>query len=91
MYKDKEKQKEAVRKAVKKSRLKGITSQGITQQGITSLPDDIILECNANITWDDIMALSREAVDDIYHVSKVFADDILLRLKRAAGYYKRMA
>ena len=34
MYKDKEKQKEAVRKAVEKHR-KGITSEGITQQGIT--------------------------------------------------------
>uniref|UniRef100_A0A6M3L0W8 Uncharacterized protein n=1 Tax=viral metagenome TaxID=1070528 RepID=A0A6M3L0W8_9ZZZZ len=37
MYKDKNKQKEAVRKAVAKSRvlLKGITSEGITEQGIT--------------------------------------------------------
>ena len=33
-YKDKEKQKEAVRKAVDKHR-KGITEQGITEQGIT--------------------------------------------------------
>ena len=35
MYKDKEKQKEAVRLAVKKYR-QGITQEGITSQGITS-------------------------------------------------------
>lgn len=34
MYKDREKQKEAVRKAVEKHR-KGITAEGITEQGIT--------------------------------------------------------
>jgi len=38
MYKDKEKQKEAVRKAVERRRVlqKGITKQGITPEGITS-------------------------------------------------------
>jgi len=39
MYKDKEKQKEAVKKAVQKHR--GITEEGITSQGITSYPDII--------------------------------------------------
>ena len=38
MYKDKEKQREAVKKAVQKHR--GITSEGITEQGITH-PDII--------------------------------------------------
>ncbi len=47
MYKDKEKQKEAVKRAVLKHRgiTKGITSEGITEQGITpyhSILDDLI-------------------------------------------------
>ena len=45
MYKDKEKQREAIRKAVQKHRqgitTEGITSEGITGQGITGYPDII--------------------------------------------------
>ena len=37
MYKDADKQREAVRRAVAKKRAKGITSEGITEQGITSV------------------------------------------------------
>ncbi len=37
MYKDADKQREAVRLAVQKSRAKGITQEGITEQGITSV------------------------------------------------------
>ena len=44
-YKDKEKQKEAVKRAVDKHR-KGITLEGITEQGITEYPAIVHALCD---------------------------------------------
>jgi hypothetical protein len=67
---------------------------GVTElKGVTvpdmPLPEDNTLECNADITWDDVLRLSRNRIDEIYQVWYAVGGDILLRLKRAAGYYKR--
>ena len=53
------------------------------------LPVDTLLECNKGIGWMDVMELSRETVDLVYHEAVVMDSSILLRLVRAAGYRKR--
>jgi len=55
------------------------------------LPADPVLDCNQGITWSDVLAMSREDIDYVYKAWRVIGDDILLRLKRAAGYHKRVA
>jgi len=53
------------------------------------LPADPVLACNQDITWADVLAMSREQIDYVYKAWRVTADDVLLRLKRAAGYHRR--
>ena len=53
------------------------------------LPTDPVLACNQGITWADVLAMSREDIDYVYKAWRVTGDNLLLRLKRAAGYHRR--
>ena len=53
------------------------------------LPTDPVLACNQDITWADVLAMSREDIDYVYKAWRVIGDNLLLRLKRAAGYHRR--
>ena len=55
------------------------------------LPADPVLACNQDITWADVLAMSREQIDYVYKAWRVIGDNLLLRLKRAAGYHNRVA
>ena len=70
MYKDKEKQKEAVRKAVAKHRMKGITSpegitrvlhQGITQPKVSPKPNESVTIHNDLVAEKKVKALEALA------------------------------
>ena len=100
-YKDKEKQREASKEAMRRYRAKqGITGEGITNNPLSvtgsdlppvPLPDDPIIACNAVIGWADVLAMPQDRIDITYHTSRVLpGDDVLLRLRRAAGYYRRV-
>ena len=101
-YKDKGKAKEAAKERMRRYRAKGVTegvtSQGVTDKGVTGsdlppvpLPDDPIIACNAVIGWADVLAMPQDRIDITYHTSRVLpGDDVLLRLRRAAGYYRRV-
>lgn len=56
---------------------------------LPDLPKDEILACNQHVTWSDVLKLSRDTIDTVYNTHKAIGDDILLRLKRAAGYGMR--
>jgi len=61
-------------------------------QAIASFPDlpyDPIISVNEGISWLDVLKLSRQTIDLVYHTAIAMDDSILLRLRRAAGYHKR--
>jgi len=55
------------------------------------LPADPDIACNEGITWADVLAMSRADIDYVYKAWQAIGDNLLLRLKRAAGYHKRVA
>ena len=55
------------------------------------LPDDPIIACNAAIGWGDVLAMPPDRIALAYRTSRALPeDDVLLRLRRAAGYYRRV-
>ena len=65
------------------------------------LPFDPEVDANNTIGWSDIMQLDRSVIDAVYRTSKALwntrgsepgsaGDDVLLRLRRAAGYQFRI-
>jgi hypothetical protein len=59
--------------------------------GLPALPDDDVIACNKDITWTDVLAMTKADIDYVYKTWQAIGDDILLRLKRAAGYHRRVA
>ena len=65
-----------------------------TTYQLPALPIDSVVSLNSQIGWADILAMPAEAIDLAYDTYK--RDDAkhgqswLLRLKRAAGYHKRV-
>jgi hypothetical protein len=49
-----------------------------------------VIACNKDITWADVLAMSKVDIDYVYKTWRAIGDDILLRLKRAAGYHRRV-
>lgn len=66
-------------------------TQTRTRYNLPTLPHDDVLACNAGITWEDVLALSRQTIDAVYHEAEIMGIPTLLRLKRAAGYHRRVA
>ena len=66
----------------------------VTKESVTVtlpvLPADEVIACNADIGWPDILRMTRDDIDYVYRAWCAVHDDILLRLKRAAGYHRRM-
>ena len=56
------------------------------------LPDDDVCGCNSDIGWSDILAMPLERIDLAYKTWKAIGNDVsfLLRLRRSAGYYRRV-
>ena len=56
------------------------------------LPDDEVCGCNSDIGWSDILAMPLERIDLAYKTWKAIGNDVsfLLRLRRSAGYYRRV-
>ena len=71
MYKDKEAQKAAVKRAVEKHRgiTKGITKQGITPEGITRIPDNMKAVMEALIDPSKRQGLQK--IYDSLHAKKL--------------------
>lgn len=72
----------------------GVTAPVTTEQPspyamLPPLPTDQIITANQCIGWADVMAMPRWAIDEVYHVTTVMDDELLLRLVRAAGLRKR--
>ena len=57
------------------------------------LPEDDIIPANNEIDWQDVLNLPRDLIDEVYRVSKLLwgiqDENILLRLRRLAGSFKR--
>jgi hypothetical protein len=60
------------------------------QYQLPALPNDEVIACNKDITWADILAMTKVDIDYVYKTWRAIGDDILLRLKRAAGYHRRV-
>ena len=58
---------------------------------LPALPVDLVIFCNSKVAWVDILKLSKSAVDYVYFEWKKVGGDIFLRLRRAAGYHRRVA
>jgi hypothetical protein len=57
---------------------------------LPSLPDDEVIACNSEIGWSDILKMSMSQIDYVYREWKKMGDSILLRLRRAGGYFRRV-
>ena len=53
------------------------------------LPDDDVIACNETIGWDDVLAMTKSQVDYVYRAWQAVGDNVLLRMRRAAGYWRR--
>lgn len=54
-------------------------------------PEDPVILANSEIGWSDILAMPRVRIDEAYWVHRAVGGDVLLRLRRAAGYFRRVA
>ena len=58
---------------------------------LPALPDDDVIACNADVGWPDVLAMTKSQIDYVYRAWQAVGDNVLLRLKRAAGYWRRLA
>ena len=76
-----------------RSRKRNVQRNGVTKTDysvtLPELPRDEVISCNSGIGWSDVMAMSRSDIDYVYGEWRKVGGDILLRLRRSAGYWQR--
>ena len=60
-------------------------------RALPALPDDDVIACNVDVDWPDVLAMTKSQVDYVYRAWRAVGDNVLLRLRRAAGYWRRLA